>query len=107
MLNTYHSSDMLQLNRDVALETDNSTVATALDSTVGTTYDSTIATRDSKMITPGATTATQEPSAEKDRGISDGLRLKTLACVGSSNKHDLESKTCAKMCAKARTTAPR
>ncbi|CAM9457645.1 unnamed protein product [Hapterophycus canaliculatus] len=46
-------------------------------------------------------------SSTGNGGISDGLRLQTLACVGSGKKHDLESKTCANLCAKARTTAPR
>ncbi|CAM9400857.1 unnamed protein product [Ectocarpus fasciculatus] len=47
------------------------------------------------------------PTKTDDSGITNGLRLKTLACVGSGKKHELESKTCAKVCAKARTSAPR
>ncbi|CAM9677175.1 unnamed protein product, partial [Scytosiphon promiscuus] len=49
----------------------------------------------------------EETAPVKTGGISDGLRLQTLACVGSGKKHDLESKTCASVCAKARTAAPR
>ena len=71
------------------------------------TPDATTSTRDATIVTRASTTATQKTSTAEDRRMSDGLRLKTSACVGSSNKHDLESKTCAKMCAKARTTAPR
>lgn len=69
--------------------------------------DMVTATRDTIIVTSDATPAIQTTLTEEDRTVSDGLRLRTLACVGSANKHDLESKTCAKMCAKARTTAPR
>ncbi|CAM9360593.1 unnamed protein product [Ectocarpus sp. 4 AP-2014] len=53
------------------------------------------------------TSSLEEAAPADDSGVTNGLRLKTLACVGSGKKHELESKTCAKVCAKARTTAPR
>ncbi len=51
--------------------------------------------------------ATVEEPVTIDRGVSDALRWKTRACVGNTAKQDLESKACAKECAKARNTAPR
>ncbi|CAM9473599.1 unnamed protein product [Pylaiella littoralis] len=57
--------------------------------------------------TISTSTTPEQAASTTEKDISHGLQLQTMACVGSSKRHNLESETCANVCAKARTTAPR